>query len=249
MTQLRVYVAGDMQFETAGLVLGGNALQGRIGRRALAWLLLHHTVPSTRDALAAATWGDDLPEQWPNSLSALLSKLRSALARVGVEISSSSGTLRLVLPPDAWLDFEVALSSLESAEAAFKRGPHGAAFGPLAVTIANTRQPLLPGEEADWLTPVRERLARARSCALALLADIWIANGEPGLAIEAATELTRIEPYLDGGYQRLMRAYLQRGDRAMAVQAYGRFRELIANEMGVDPSSATEQLYLDALRG
>lgn len=248
MTSLRVYLAGETLLEGQGAVLTGADLHGRTGRRAVAWLLLNPNDPVTRESLAGAIWGDNLPAAWPGSLSALLSKLRVPLERVGVGISTSSGSHALVLPPDAWIDVNAALESLETAVAHCRAGSHAAAFGALAVTIATTRQPLVAGEEADWLTPMRERLARARATALELLADLWLANNESALAIEAAAELAQLDPYRDAGHQRLMRAHLQRGDRAKAIQAYGQFRELLSNEIGVDPSPETQALYLEALR-
>jgi len=248
MSSLRVYLAGETLLEGHGTVLTGAELHGRTGRRAIAWFLLNPNSPVTRESLAGAVWGEHLPAAWPGSLSALLSKLRTPLDRVGVSIATSSGTHALVLPRDTWIDVEAALASLETAVAHCRAGSHAAAFGALGVTIATTRQPLLAGEEAEWLTPMRERLGRARATALELLADLWLANNEPSLAIEAAAELAQLDPYRDAGHQRLMRAHLQRGDRAKAIQAYGQFRELLSDEIGVDPSPETHALYLEALR-
>lgn len=45
-----------------------------------------------------------------------------------------------------------------------------------------------------------------------------------------------------------MRAHLAAGDRAEAVRTHERLRDLLAEELGVDPSAETAALYLEVLR-
>ena len=51
----------------------------------------------------------------------------------------------------------------------------------------------------------------------------------------------------ESSYQLLMRAHSATGNRAEAVRVYHRLRELLTDELGTDPSKATETLYLELL--
>jgi DNA-binding SARP family transcriptional activator len=46
-----------------------------------------------------------------------------------------------------------------------------------------------------------------------------------------------------------MRAEMQMGNRAEALQIYERLRRLLADELGTDPSSSLQAVFLEALQG
>lgn len=247
MSTLRLHLTGSLHIECPSLLVHGADLPGRQGRRALVWLALNRTVPSTREALADALWGDSPPENWQAALSPLLSKLRRLLEPFGATVDTNANTHQLRLPAESWIDTEAAVDGLELGLVAWRAGRPADAFGHAAATLSITRQPLLPAESADWLELARERLLRTRASALELMADIWLATREPGLAVETASELVRLEPFRDSGYQRLMRAHLLRGDRAQAIRVFLQFQREIGEEMGVDPAAETAAIYLEAL--
>ena len=45
-----------------------------------------------------------------------------------------------------------------------------------------------------------------------------------------------------------MRVLVAAGDRVEAIRAYQRLKGLLASELGTDPSSETEALYVELLR-
>jgi DNA-binding SARP family transcriptional activator len=73
-------------------------------------------------------------------------------------------------------------------------------------------------------------------------------NKEPSLALGAAQECVVLEPYREIGYQRLMRVHAALGNRAEALRVYEACRTLLAEELGADPSPATQKIYLDLAR-
>jgi DNA-binding SARP family transcriptional activator len=91
---------------------------------------------------------------------------------------------------------------------------------------------------------LRTIFARACEC----LAEAYIWNGEPSIAVDVAKELVAIHPYRETGYQLLMRAHAAAGNRAEALWVYERCRKLISEELGVDPSVETRAVYLEVLR-
>jgi len=91
------------------------------------------------------------------------------------------------------------------------------------------------------------RPARQLLRSLECLAKIWLSTQEPGLAVEAATEALALDSFRESSYRLLMRAHVSAGNRAEAVRVYHRLRELLADELGTDPSAETEALYLEFL--
>jgi DNA-binding SARP family transcriptional activator len=60
-------------------VVDEKRLPGRQGPVALVYLALERARPVPIDELADAVWGEKLPRAWETALSAIVSKLRSAL--------------------------------------------------------------------------------------------------------------------------------------------------------------------------
>jgi DNA-binding SARP family transcriptional activator len=57
-----------------------------------------------------------------------------------------------------------------------------------------------------------------------------------------------MEPFRESSYERIMRAQLKVGNRAEALRTYEKLRQLLADELGADPSPALQARYLEALR-
>lgn len=248
---LRVYITGRLTIEHGAATVDQSQLPGRQGRRALAYLILHRSRAVPRNELLDALWGDSPPRSADAAMSALVSKLRSALAKVGVDepatLASSAGCYQLRLPPGTAVDVETAANSLDRAEGAARAGDLVTAWSCATVASAILRRPLLPGEDAPWLDDrrrqLRDLLLRAYDC----LVEIWLQHGDTTLAVAVATRALDIAPFRESGYRRLMRAHAAAGDRAEALRVYERCRTLLRDELGVDPSAETEAFYRELL--
>jgi DNA-binding SARP family transcriptional activator len=115
----------------------------------------------------------------------------------------------------------------------------------VAASIA--RRAFLPGVEGFWRDSLQGKLDRQLIRALDCLGEMQLEIGEPQTALESALEAVKLDPYRERTHRALMRAYAATGNRAKAVVAYHEFRELLANEIGTDPESETEALYLEIL--
>jgi SARP family transcriptional regulator, regulator of embCAB operon len=245
----RLYLLGRTRLEDPAGTLTSAGLPGRQGPLALTYLALARDRPVPRDELADAVWGDEPPPSQENALRALVSKLRAALSGTGAEagIPAEAGCYRLVLPPGAWIDVETAVNRVDRAEGRLRDGDPAAAWSEATVAETILRRPLLAGEESPWLTAARERLEADLLRALDVLSAAWLEVGQAELAVRAGSEAVRLAPFREAGYRALMRAHLASGDRAEAVRVYGECRSLLGDELGVSPSSQTEQIYLEAL--
>jgi DNA-binding SARP family transcriptional activator len=247
----RVFVLGRVEIESDGGLITESRFPGRQGRRLFAYLACNRQHPVTREELAEALWSDTLPPAWGSALHALISKLRKLLDQVGdgetLSLAGEHGNYLLRIGRDIWIDREAAAEAIDEAEARLRSGDVKRAWGPCNIAAISARRPFLPGEDGDWIERERGRLHAILVRALDCLVDVWFANDEPALAVEAARESIRLEPFRETGYQRLIRLHKALGNRAEALRVYEDCRRLLASELGVDPSPDTEALFLELL--
>jgi DNA-binding SARP family transcriptional activator len=242
---LRLYLTGRLTVELGDRRFDERRLPGRQGRRALVYLALERGRPVSIDELADAVWGTATPAgAWETALSAIVSKLRAALRGLDARatVATAAGCYQLALPADAWVDVEAARRALDEAEGRVRAGRLPEAWGPGNVAASIAARPLLAGLDGEWITRARTALRDMRVRALECLAVVASANGEHPLAAALARDAVELEPFRETGWQRLMRALADAGNRAEAVRAYGRCKALLADELGVAPSPATEAI-------
>jgi hypothetical protein len=157
---VHVYLTGRLTVEGPDGSFDEAALPGNQARVALA-ALVHERVPLDRDRLADIVWGEDLPDGWSGSLSALISKTRSLLARSGLDaksiLISNSGSYAISLPPGSWVDLEDATRRLDRAEGEVRHGNIVGALPDATVASSILRRPFLRGSEGAWIDGVRRR--------------------------------------------------------------------------------------------
>ena len=244
---IRIHLAGRVSLEANGRVFDQSAFPGQQGRVAFAYLAWARSRPIGRSELAAALWPCQVPPSADAALSAIISKLRSLLTRAGLDgssvLTSGPGLYELRLPADAWVDLEVAADAIHEAETALRAGDPSRAYGPSAVAHHIVRRPFLPGEDGAWIDGVRARLRGILLRALECRAEVYLWNKECSLAAEAARELTTLEPLRESGHRLLIRALAAAGNGAEALWAYEQCRQLIAEQLGVNPSRETKDVY------
>jgi DNA-binding SARP family transcriptional activator len=248
---LRLYLAGQLGIEFDGHFLAGSDMPLRQGRLAFAYLACERERAVTRHELAVAIWGDLIAAAWDSGLTALISKLRTACGRIGLDgrsiVTTTDGGYWMRLPPGSWVDLEVARHSLHNAESAAAAASFDAAYGDAVVAATILRRPFLESNDEPWIN-IRRRIQHAqRVRALDCLVDVLAWNGEPTLALAHAEEAIQLEPYRERGYQRLMRLHSQLGDRGEALRVFERCRRLLSEELGVDPSPETVSVHRELL--
>jgi SARP family transcriptional regulator, regulator of embCAB operon len=246
---LRIYLMGEVQVEHEGRLLRESQLGGPQGRFVLAHLVAERKRAVTQSELAEALWSETLPASWALTLSAIVSRLRSRLAGIGLPrsriIGNAFGCYQLTPPGETWVDIEAALSGVDAAEGALAVGNPQAGYGPSLIATTILRRPFLLGHDGAWVDERRAALAASLVRALDCRVEALAANHEFVLALAHAREAVRLEPYRESGYRRLMRMLVANGDRAEAVRAYNDCRDLLERELGVAPSDETESLFRD----
>jgi DNA-binding SARP family transcriptional activator len=245
---VRVRLLGRLGIEHGQRWLDGSALPGRQGRIVLAYLALCH-YPVSRDALADLVWPDALTAAWERDLSAVVSKVRAALDAVdlGSLLHGALGCYELQLPPTSSVDVEDAVRFVESAESAWRVGNRDVAM-PAAATAANlARRPFLPAERGLWIERRREDLRATLLRALDVLAQGLTGGPHEHDALRYTKEALALDPYRETSYVQLMRLHMSQGNRAEALRAYEQCRAILADDLGVTPSSQTDAVYREVL--
>src|SRR5262249_20473419 len=97
--------------------------------------------------------------------------------------------------------------------------------------------------DGAWVEQKRRELADIRERALSVLADASLRSGAAREAVKWAEDLIALSPFREDGYRRLMEAHVAAGNRAEALRVYEQCRQLLAEELGSDPSPETESIY------
>ena len=251
--EIRIYLTGRVAVEVDGkVVIDERQLRGKQGRLVFTYLICERTRPVSREELAAVLWAENLSASWEGALSALTSRLGSLLSMdvlkaKGVSFARDFGQYQVRFPGEVWIDVEAATSALDRAEAALRAGDAGSVLGPATVAASIARRPFLPGVDGFWQETQRRKLERQLLRALECIHQMQLSVGEPELAVETALEAVTLDPYRERTYHCLMQAYAATGNTAKAVNVYHRFRGLLAQEIGTEPSAEIEALYLKLL--
>src|SRR5258708_32016088 len=220
---LRIYLAGEVQVENDGRLLRESQLGGPQGRFVLAQLVTERKRAVTQSELAEALWPESLPVSWTLALSAIVSRLRSRLAGVGLPrshiIGNAFGCYQLTPPGETWVDVEAALAGVDAAEGALVAGNPQAAYGPSLIATTILRRPFLPGHDGAWVDERRATLASSLVRALDCRVDALIANNELVLALTHAREAVRLEPHRESGDRRLIGGRPASGGRGHTAPA------------------------------
>jgi DNA-binding SARP family transcriptional activator len=252
LAALRVYLTGRVSIECGEKLVDERELAGRQGRAAFAFLVGARHRPVSKEELMSVVWPGKTPREVDTALSAILSKLRSALNQVATtrsaDIEMRSGAIHLQLPSDAWIDLEHAGHAIDEAEGALRSGDLRRAWSHAVAVSVIARRGFLPGDEAPWIEARRAKLRTLLVRGLHILSQVTATTGEHALAVQYASEMIELEPFQETGYRHLMQMHAQMGNRAEALRVFGKCRELFRDELGADPSQETERVFLEILR-
>jgi DNA-binding SARP family transcriptional activator len=217
-------------------------------RALLATLLLSPGQPVATGQLIDELWGEHPPAKAGNLVSLYVYRLRRLIGDTGgrVLVTRAPG-YQITLPPGG-LDAESFARLAAAGRTALAGGDPARAADLLGAALDLWRGPALADVPAtDLVAAEADRLEESRVQALELRLEADLGCGRHG---EAAPELRRLladHPLREGLWGLLMRALSGAGRQAEALETYARAREVIADELGVDPGPGLQQLYQDIL--
>ncbi|WP_299926036.1 BTAD domain-containing putative transcriptional regulator [uncultured Nocardioides sp.] len=244
--ELNLHVLGELTATRDGAVVD---LGGRRQRAVLAALAMQRDQVVTADHLVDCVWGDHPPANANGALQAYVSHLRRALEpdatarhRGGVIARAGPGYV-LRLPPDAvdaWA-FEAAV------EAAAGQAP-GDAVCTLETALRTWRGPAYADYAGEaWAEAEVARLTELRGVARERLLATRLELGEAPLVIGDLEALVKEDPLREERWRLLALALYRAHRQAAALEALRRARQVLADELGVDPGPALRALEAEVL--
>ena len=217
-----------------GLVCDGCAESPPETAQRLLVLLALWDQPLARGFIAGTLWLDANDHQAGASLRSALWRLRKARADLVVARPGH----RLVLGPEVSVDVHRLVAAAEQLRS-------DAPLNGVAEQLFEAD--LLPGWHDEWLDMERERLRQIRLAALEHLADRRLADGDIVGAILAGTSAVRCGPLRESSHRVLVRAHLADGNYSEALRQYDLYRRLLAEGLGLSPSTHFEDLMAPLL--
>jgi WD40 repeat protein/serine/threonine protein kinase len=223
---------------------GPVALGGPKQRAVLAHLLVRANKVVPVEALIDELWADDPPESAKNTLQTYISHLRKALGQDRLE-GRTSGYVLHVGPSE--LDAERFQELLNDARAADGQSDRVGAL--LREALALWQGPAFADVSIEGsLVGEIARLDELRLTALEDRLGADLASGLHGEVIGELEGLTREFPTRERLRAHQMLALYRMGRQAEALAAFQRAREMLADELGVDPSPELQRLHERILR-
>ncbi|QFG21654.1 BTAD domain-containing putative transcriptional regulator [Actinomadura sp. WMMB 499] len=218
-------------------------------RALLADLLVHEGRPVPADRLIDDLWGDALPGNPPGALSAKVSQLRRVLedAEPGARALVESRPAGYLL---AAADRRVDARRFESlvAEARAAADPKARA-GLLGEALGAWRgAPFADFADEPFVRPAAARLEELRLTALEEHAEVRLELGEHGALAGELAAAVAAHPLRERLRAAHLRALYRAGRQHEALEAFDRFRALLADELGLDPGVELAELHGAILR-
>ena len=143
---------------------------------------------------------------------------------------------------DIWLDVEALDQLIALGNQAFTDQPKLAqrAFREAIELYQGTYLPARLYE--DWSTEERERVQLLTLGALISLSELLITEN-PLESVRLTQQALQIDATWEDAYRIQMEAYLEKGNRPMAIKTFQQCKEVLEREFGVEPLPETIQVY------
>lgn len=234
-------VLGDLEVQVGGrLLVLGPARQ----RCVLAALLIDAGRPVAVDRLVRRVWGDAPPPGWQSTLYGYLSRIRQVLQAGGhARIVRQSGGYVLQVDRS-----DVDLYQFQDQVARARAGHDDQIADELfGRALGLWRGEAFASLDSPWLHDLRDDLSRERLAAEVDHTDVLLRLGRHAEVLEGAAARAAMLPLDERVVGQLMLALHRAGRTAEALAHYSALRLTLADELGIEPGGALQDLYLQML--
>ncbi len=232
-------ILGPLEVEDGGRTI---PIAGDRQRVLLAILLIHANEPVSADELIDELWGEHPPVSPRKGLQVQVSRLRKALGE---------GSARLVTHPNGYqlhvesgeLDLDRCEHLAHKGREALASGDQRRAAGHLREALAIWRGPALA--DLGFESFAQGEIARLEELRLAVLEDRIDADLACGRHAELVGELEALvaeHPLGERLRRQLVLALYRGGRQAEALEAYRAARQMLSEELGLEPTPALREL-------
>jgi adenylate cyclase len=236
--ELRLTLLGKPQ-----ITLGGSEVSGFTYRKSLA-LLFYLAVtgrPHSRDTLIGLLWPEAREANARSNLRKTLTDLRR---RVGPFLAITRHDVAFEPNSPYWLDtasFEANVADTTAKDIERLQEAVNLYRGDFLEGFYIRQTPAFE----EWVLVQRTRLRESALRALHTLAIVFGTQGASGraAAIDYTTHLLALEPWSEEAHRQLMQLLALSGRRGAALAQYEVCRQMLADELGVEPGRDTTRLY------
>ncbi|MFD7258053.1 BTAD domain-containing putative transcriptional regulator [Streptomyces sp. NPDC059874] len=222
-------------------------LGGQIHERVLATLLLEpgNVVPVAR--LVEAVWDEEPPVTASHQVRKAVADLRRRIPDGGKLIITDGPGYRAEVT-GSQLDLHEFLAHVREARQAAAEGATPEAADSLRAALAVWRGPVLSGAGGPVVQAAAAVLEERRLGAAEQLCELRLSLGEAGEVVGDLRTLIAQHPLRETLRGLLMLALYRSGRQADALAEYAQVRELLVEELGIDPSQQLTKMYENILR-
>ncbi len=254
MEVLKLELLGGMRISQ-----GGRLLAAELSKKAQA-LLCYLAVtnrPHTREALAGLLWSDFPEHRARANLRDALSDLHRTIPHYLV--IEQNRVAFIDDPMQVWIDSAVLQNNFEQTQQALRKRPSPAMLPVDLVAQLEAGIDLYQGEFLaefyvrraavfeEWLSGQRERLRQVAAEVLRILAAYHTSSGGYTDGLRCARRLLALDPWREEGHRLLMRLLALSGQQSVALKQYEICRQVLGDELGLEPAAETAALY-EAIR-
>ena len=236
MADLRIELLGGFRVSVGTRLVPETAWRRRKPAALLKLLALAPGHRLQREQAMELLWPELEPPAAAANLRKALHHARRALDRGDAQLIVSRGEV-LCLSSDLWVDVDAFFSAVARARRTGDPSDY-------AHAIALYRDGLLPEDRyEEWATERRDVLSFEFLAILEERAARLEARGDLDGATRAVRRLIAEEPLREQAHAWLIRLHALAGRRSEALREYQHLHELLAAELGAEPSPETQRLY------
>lgn len=235
---IEIELFGPTRVSCRGATIAGRDLGGSKPRQVLEILAIELGTPVTKDSLADRLWEHQPPRSYVGTLESYVCGLRRRLTDLGdgSEVLRTTAGGYVLDPARVRVDVVDTRRRLGSGE-----------LSVLETTLDLRLDVLLADDPyASWANQEREQLWVQRGQAYVAAAHRANETGDHVRAVRFAKAASR-DRWSEPVTQELMEGLARGGNHAQALLEYQNLRTAMRDELGVEPSPATQALYMSIL--
>lgn len=249
---LRITTLGGLSVQC-----NGQPVRGFVSRKVEALLVYLAANPREhpREVLGELLW-DDLPQN--RTMSYLRTALSSLQQQLAPYLTVSRQTLSINLESSYWLDIHELERVLDEAETEWEQRE---GFSRLTASKLEGALELYQGHFLEgfhirdasgfegWMVLEQERIRNRVLDALHRLGSHYLRRGQYSSGIAHVTRALQLDPLSEHAYRLMMNLLAHSGQRSAAITQYEQCRQILDEELGVEPEEETIELYEQILAG
>lgn len=224
-------------------------------RALLVYLAINSDQPHSREKLAGFLWPDRPEQVARGNLRQALANLRQALgdeATTNPYLLVNREAVQFNPKADVYLDVDAFTSLVSKTDSHLHRREEachrcaGWLLEAVSIYRGNFLEHFSINDSTifeEWVLITRERLHQLAIKALERLSKYHEQRGEYENSLDYARRLIELDPWREEAHQQIMRVLALSGQRSAALAHYKICRQVLEEELGVEPSEDTQVLY------